>query len=86
MRAESFFACKAKPDIWMQLFGNHYKYVAVYIDNLTFAVDDPKAFVTNFQDKHNFKLKETGPLEFHLRANFAQDQDRTLSMSPKIHH
>ena len=63
--------------------GDHYKYVAVYIDNFAFAVDDPKTFVANLWDKHKFKLKGTRLLDFHLRANFTQDQDGTLSMSPK---
>ena len=48
MRAESFFPCRAKPNIWMQPSSDHYKYVAVYVNDFAFAVDDPKAFVANF--------------------------------------
>ena len=59
MRAEGFFPCKAEPDIWMRPAGDHYEYVAVYVDDLAFALDDPQKFVDILQDKHNFKLKGT---------------------------
>ena len=83
MRAGGFFPCKAEPDIWMRPAGDHYEYVAVYVDDLAFALDDPQKFVDILQDKHNFKLKGTGPLDYHLGANFTRDPDGTLCMSPK---
>ena len=83
MRAEGFFPCHAEPDIWMRPAGDHYKYVAVYVDDLAFAVDNPQQFVDRLRDKHNFKLKGTGPIDYHLGANFLRDQDGTLTMSPK---
>ena len=78
MQAEGFFPCKAEPDIWMRPAGNHYKYVAVYVDDLAFALNDPQKFVNILQDKYNFKLKGTGPIDYHLGANFTRDPDGTL--------
>ena len=43
---------------------------------------DPEAFVKVLAEKHGFKLKGTGPLSFHLGANFARDADGTLCMTP----
>ena len=83
MRAEGFFPCKAEPDIWMRPAGDHYEYVAVYVDDLAFAVDNPQQFVDNLCNKHNFNLKGTGPISYHLGANFSRDKDGILCMSPK---
>ena len=83
MQAEGFFPCKAEPDVWMRPAGDYYEYVAVYIDNLAFALDDPQKFVNILQDKHNFKLKGTGPIDYHLGTNFTHIPNGTLCISPK---
>ena len=62
---------------------NIYEYVAVYVDDLAFAVDKPQEFVDILRDKHNFKLKGTRPISYYLGANFIRDMDGTISMSPK---
>ena len=67
----------------MRRNGDIYEYVAVYVDDLAFALKDPKAFVENLKTKHGFKLKGTGLLDFHLGANFERDPDGVLCMSPK---
>ena len=58
------------------------EYVAVCVDNLAFAMKDQATFAKTLEDKHNFKLKGTGELSFHLGANFIGDKDGTLMMSP----
>ena len=83
MELEGFKPCKMEPDIWMRRNGDIYEYVAVYVDNLAFALKDPKEFVENLKTKHGFKLKGTGLLDFHLGANFERDPDGVLCMSPK---
>ena len=83
MMLEGFTPCRADPEIWMRKNDDIYEYVAVYVDDLAFAVKDPKQFVKNLQQNHGFKVKGTGPLEFHLGANFERDEDGTLCMSPK---
>ena len=65
-----FSPCKNEPDIWMRETDGLWEYVAVYVDDLAFAVKDPKAFVKALEDKCNFTLKGTGPLKFHLGADF----------------
>ena len=66
LREEDFAPCCAEPDVWMHKNGDIYEYLAVYVDDLAFAVKDPQAFVDRLQNKHNFKVKGTGPISFHL--------------------
>ena len=63
--------------------GNIYEYVAVYVDDLAFAVRDPQAFVNILKSSYQFKIKEAGPLEFHLGTDFFCDEDGTLCMAPQ---
>ena len=78
MQAEGFFLCIAESDIWMRANSDVHECVAVCIDDLAFAVKDPKAFAEALKKKHNFKLKGTGELSFHLGADFSRDPDDTL--------
>ena len=82
MREEGFTPCIAEPDIWMRPAGDVCECVAVCVDDLAFAMKDPATFAKTLEDKHNFKLKGTGELSFHLGANFVRDKDGTLTMSP----
>ena len=60
-----------------------YEYIAVYVDNIAFALHDPQSFIDTLKSKYNFKIKEAGPLEFHLRADFFRDEDGVLCMAPQ---
>jgi hypothetical protein len=83
LRAEGFFPCKAEPDVWMRDKGDHYEYVAVYVDDLAFAMRNPQELVDVLSKKHGFKLKGTGPIKFHLGCDFERDADGVLCMSPR---
>ena len=72
-----------EPDIWMRRNGDIYEYVAVYVDDLAFAVKDPESFIESLKTRHGFKLKGTGLLDFHLGASFERDSNGVLCMSPK---
>ena len=82
IRELGFFPCKAEPDIWMRKKGNLYEYVAVYVDDLAIAMKDPKEFTDLLEQKHQFKLKGTGPISYHLGMDFSRDEDNTLCISP----
>jgi hypothetical protein len=45
MRAIGFIPCKMEPNIWLGQNGNIYEYVAVYVDDLAFAMKDPEELV-----------------------------------------
>ena len=63
--------------------GKSYEYIGVYVDDLAMALSDPKTFVTTLEVKYKFKLKGTGPLEFHLGCDFYRDEHEVLCMHPR---
>mmetsp|Transcript_27920 Transcript_27920/g.80680 ORF Transcript_27920/g.80680 Transcript_27920/m.80680 type:complete len:119 (-) Transcript_27920:64-420(-) len=56
MTRMGYFASKADPDIWMKDCGDHYSYVAVYVDDCLCAGKDGKAFFDELKSL-DFKLK-----------------------------
>jgi hypothetical protein len=44
---------------------------------------DPKSFTDTLQKKHNFRLKGTGPIDFHLVQSFSWNEDREMEISVK---
>ena len=83
LREEGWISCRAEPDIWIRKNGNIYEYIAVYVDDLTIAMKDPASFVQVLDTKYGFKFKGTGPLAFHLGADFYRDSKGILSMAPR---
>ena len=41
--------------------GNHYEYIAVYVDDLAICMKDPQAFCDTVEEKYTLKLKELDP-------------------------
>ena len=83
LRSMNFFLSKAENDIWMRDMGDHYEYIAVYVDDLALASKNPQAIVDVLTKKHNFKLKGTGPISFHLGCDFFRDSEDTLCYAPR---
>jgi hypothetical protein len=44
---------------------------------------DPISFTDTLQKKYNFKLKGTGPINFHLGQSFSQNEDGEMEISAK---
>ena len=63
--------------------GDHYEYIAVYVDDLMFASRDPASIVKKLVEDFKFKLKGTGPTEFHLGCDFFRDEEGVLCYAPK---
>jgi hypothetical protein len=75
---------KADSDIWMRDCGDHYEYIACYVDDLLIASKNVQAIINALEAKPNsFKLAGTGPVSFHLRNDFYWDENNTLCMGPK---
>jgi len=83
LRDMGFFPSKADEDIWMRDMGDHYEYIAVYVDDLAIASRDPATITTALTDVYKFKLKGTGPIEFHLGCDFYRDEHGVLCFGPK---
>jgi hypothetical protein len=77
---------RADPDIWMRPSGDNskYEYIAVYVDDLALAVEDPKKIIETLTNKFKFKLKAE-PLSYHLDTDYHRDKDGTLVQSKEIH-
>jgi hypothetical protein len=69
----------------MRLNGDLYEYVAMYVDDLCLGMLDPKSFKDTLQKKHNFRLKGTSPIDFHLGQSFSQNEDGEMEISVKCY-
>jgi len=85
LREMGSFASKAEKDIWMCDKGDHYEYIAVHVDDLLIASKDPDSIVKLLTEKHQFNLKGTGPIEFHLGCDFFRNEEGVLCYGPKKH-
>ena len=81
-----FKPSKAEEDIWMRDMGDHYEYIASYVDDLAIASKNPQAIIDALEGApHNFKLKGTGPMTFHLGCDYFRDADGTLCAGPRTY-
>ncbi len=83
LRVMGFTPSRAEPDIWMRDMGDHYEYIAVYVDDLLIVSKDPQGIIDLLTKEHDFKLKGTGPISFHLGCDFFRDEDGVLCYAPK---
>ena len=83
LRDMGFLPCKMEPDIWMKDCGDHYEYIAVYVDDLLIASKDPKSIAKSLEDVYKFKLKGTGPISYHLGCDFFRDKEGVLCFAPR---
>jgi len=57
-----FFTSHCKKDIWVRNKGDHYEYIAVYVDDLMIASKDPDSIIKMLIEMYQFKLKGTQAL------------------------
>jgi hypothetical protein len=59
--------------------GDYYEYIAMYADDLLIASGNPQPIIHELENTHQFHLKATGSIEYHLGCNFFCDpKDTTL--------
>jgi Reverse transcriptase (RNA-dependent DNA polymerase) len=83
LQLQDFVPCKAENEIWMRPNNGVYEYVAVYVDDLLFAAKDPSSIINSTEEHHDFKLKGTGPLQYHLGCDYFHDNTGTLCFGPR---
>ena len=81
----NFIPSRADQCIWLKknIKLNLYEYIAVYVDDLCIAPQDPKEIVNILKSKYNLKVKGDGPLTYHLGAEYFQDPDVAILSQPK---
>ena len=79
----SFRPCKAAPCVWLREMKDKYEYIAIYVDDLLIASEEPQKIIQDLKEKFKLKIKGEGPLEYHLGCDYKLDKDGTLVAQPK---
>ena len=76
----NFIPSRADQCIWLKqnVKLNLYEYIAVYVDDLCIAAQEPKEIINILKLKYHLKVKGDGPLTYHLGADYFQDPDGTM--------
>ena len=76
---------RADESIWLKknLELYLYEYIAVYVDDLCIAAQDPKELINILRLKYQLNVKGDGPLTYHLGADYYHDPDGTIVCQPK---
>ena len=71
----NFIPSRADQCIWFKrnIELNLYEYIAVYVDDLCIAAQNPKEIFNILKSKYKLKVKGDGPLIYHLGADYYQD-------------
>ena len=77
-----FFPLKMQKDIWICEADGLYRYIGVYVDDLIIISKNPNRIIDVLQEQHNFKLKGTSPISFHLGCSFFRDEEGVLCSAP----
>ena len=59
-----------------------YEYIAIYVDDLIIASKEPQMIIQDLKEKFKLKIKDDGPLEYHLGCDYKLDKDGTLVAQP----
>ena len=73
----SFKPCKAYHDLWYHDTGDHYDYVATYMDHILAFSKDPMSIITEIQT--DYVLKDIGTSEYYLGGNFHTTQSASIA-------
>ena len=53
-----------------------YEYIAIYVDDLLIASEEPQKIIQDLKEKFKLEIKG-GPLEYHLGCDYKLDKDGT---------
>ena len=77
-----FKPSKANFDLWYRDKGDHYEYVATYVDDILAFSRDPMKIINEIQD--DYVLKGIGTPEYYLGGDFHSTKD--LSNMQEVGH
>ena len=77
-----FRECKGEHDVWMRDCGDHYEYVACYVDDLIVASKNPQGIIDTLGEVYKFRFKGTGEINYHLGCDYFRDDEGTLCSAP----
>ncbi|MCP4273878.1 MAG: hypothetical protein GY781_18300, partial [Gammaproteobacteria bacterium] len=73
LRSMGFRPSKADHDLWLRSAGDHYEYVATYVDDILAFSRDPMHIINEI--KKDYMLKGVGIPEYYLGGNFHTTKD-----------
>ena len=77
-----FKPCKAEPCVWLSKMKDKSEYIAIYVDNILIASEEPQEIIQDLKEKFKLKIKGDVPLEYHLGCDYKLDKDGTLVAQP----
>ena len=85
LKEMNFTASRADQCIWLKknIKFNLYEYIAVYVDDLCIAPQDPNEIINILKSKYKHKVKEEGPLTYLLGTDYYQDPDGAMVSQPE---
>lgn len=89
LKQPGFFQLKAEPQTFMRRLkvGAHCKHLCSHVDDFGFAVDDPNKLIKELTEgPFCFKLKGTGPSNFHPGCGFGRDTDLQIPSNALRRH
>ena len=78
----NFTPCKADPCVWLREKKTKYEYIAIYVDDLLIASDDPQKIIQDLKNKFKLKMREDRLLEYYLGCDYKVDKHGTLVAQP----
>ena len=64
---------------------SQYERIEIFEDDLIIPFKSPQIVACSLINKHNFKLKDTMPVSFHLGYDFTRDSNNELCLAPRKH-
>ena len=77
-----FKPCKADPCVWLREVRDKYEYIAIYVDDLLIASEEPQKIIQDLKEQFKLKIQGDGPLEYHLNCDYKLDKNGTLVAQP----
>ena len=70
---------KADPCVWLREMKNKHEHITIYVDDLLIVSDEPQQIIQDLKEIFKLKIKDDGPLKYHLGCDYKPDEDGTLA-------
>ena len=66
----NFRPCKTDSYVWLREKNDKYKYIAIYVDDLLIASEEPQKIVQDLKEQFKLKIKGDRPLQYYLGCDY----------------
>ena len=80
LRKMDFLPSKADHDLWMREKGDHYEYIATYLDDLLVFSKRPMDIIDKI--RKTYELKGVGAPEYYLGSDYMSTNDTSKKLRP----